>query len=157
MRPLERRHLGDLEAAGQTTGALRCDGEGVFARVDADVVAAELEGQEATRPGDSAAQVEHGDAGADGRSLGERSDLRGADEALLLDVLVGAERLLLGRPRVEGAVGRDEEAEIEKLEQDDRAEHEPSDPCHDAPGAGRQGNGQADDDESLEGKPHEGA
>src|SRR4029077_1061208 len=51
--------------------------------------------------------------------------------------------------RVEEAVERDEEAEVEELEEDDRAEHEPSDPRHDAPGAGRQGNGQADDDESL--------
>ena len=81
----------DLETAGQVAGALAGDGDGVLACVHAEVVAAELPRQEPAGPADSAAEVEHRDAAADGRLLRELPDLGRAHEALLLDVLAGAE------------------------------------------------------------------
>ena len=87
----QRRNLRDLEAAGQVARALARDGDGACACVHAEVVAAELPRQEPAGAADSAAEVEHGDAPADGCLLRKLPDLGRADEALLLDVLAGAE------------------------------------------------------------------
>ena len=58
--------------------------------------------------------------------------------------------------RVEGAVERDEEAEVEGLDQDQHAEQRADHPRHEASSTRRQHEGQADDDESLEREPREG-
>ena len=50
-------------------------------------------------PADSAAQVQHGDAGARSRPDRQRPDLAGAHEALLLDELAGGVRRLRARRR----------------------------------------------------------
>ena len=59
--------------------------------------------------------------------------------------------------RVERPVERDEEAEVEDLDQDQHTEQRPDHPGHEAPDPRRQGDGEAEDDESLEREPHEGA
>ena len=95
----ERRDLRDLEAAGKVAGARAGDADRARARVDSDVAAAELPRDEPTRSGDSAAQVEHGNAGRDARALRERPDLPGTHEALLLDVLARVVGCLPGSPQ----------------------------------------------------------
>jgi len=95
----ERWYLRDHEPARQAAGALTRDGDGACTRVYADVAAADLPSQEPAGAGDSAAQVENGDTGVDGRLLREGQDLGRSYEALLLDVLAGAERRLLGSPQ----------------------------------------------------------
>ena len=67
--------LRDLEAAGQRAGERAGDGHRACARVDSEVAAAELPSDEPTGPGDSTAEVEHGDARRDPRPLRERPDL----------------------------------------------------------------------------------
>src|SRR5262249_28650214 len=100
----KRRHLPDLEAAGEAAGAFCSDRDGARARVHAEVDAAELARDEPTGSGDAATQVENGDARTDVRLLRERQDLGRADEALLLGVLARAERQPLGSPQ--GVDGR---------------------------------------------------
>ena len=95
----ERWYLHDHEPAREAAGALTRDSDGACTRVYADVAAAELPSQEPSRPGDSATQVENGDAGVDSRVSREGQDLGPAHEALLLDVLAGAESRLLGSPQ----------------------------------------------------------
>ena len=95
----ERRDLRDLEAAGKVAGARAGDADRARARVDSDVAAAELPRDEPTRSGDSAAQVEHGDAGRDARARRECPDLPGTHEALLLDVLARVVGRLPGLPQ----------------------------------------------------------
>ena len=102
----ERRDLRDLEAAGKAAGARAGDADRARARVDSDVAAAELPREEPARPGDAAAQVEHGDAGRDARPLRERPDLPRAHEALLLDVLAGVVGRLPGSPQGLGRTDR---------------------------------------------------
>ena len=79
--------MGDLEAAGEAAGPLACNLDRARALVDPKVVAAQLARDEASRPRDAAAQVEHRGAGCDAGPLRERSNLARAHEALLLHVL----------------------------------------------------------------------
>jgi hypothetical protein len=94
----ERWDLRDHEPASKAGGALTRDGDGACTCVYANVAAAELASQEPSGAGDSATQVEYGDTGVDGRLSREGQDLGRAYEALLLDVLAGAKRRLLGSP-----------------------------------------------------------
>ena len=59
--------------------------------------------------------------------------------------------------QVEGPVEGGEEDEIEELDQEEDAEQRSDEPRHEAPGTGRQGDGEADHDEPFEREPHEGA
>src|SRR6185437_6798155 len=59
--------------------------------------------------------------------------------------------------RVEGAVERDEEAVVEELDQNQHAEQRADQPRYETPPPGRQGEGKADGEESLERDPQEGA
>src|SRR6185312_3870107 len=103
----QRRDLPDVEAAGQAAGALAGNGDRALARVDTEVVAAEPPRQETAGACDSTAQVEHPDAWADAGPFRQAADLGGAYEALLLDVLAGAEGRLLS-----GTQGLDEHAAV---------------------------------------------
>ena len=69
----ERGDLRDLEATGKAAGALACDVDGARAEVDPQVGATQLPSDEPSGPGDSAAQVEHGDPGCD---AGRRASAR---------------------------------------------------------------------------------
>ena len=86
----KRRDLRHHEAAGEAASPLSRDVDGARTRVDAEVAAVELSGQEPSRPGDSAAHVEDGSAGNNAGALGEGPDLARAHETLLLDVLSGS-------------------------------------------------------------------
>src|SRR3954451_1810673 len=97
------RDPGDLEATGKVAGALPRDVDRTPAEVHPEIGAAEVSGDEASGPGDSAAQVQHGDAGCDAGSIRQRSNLAGAHEALLVDELAGGIRR-----RARLAEGRDE-------------------------------------------------
>jgi hypothetical protein len=77
----------ELEAAGKVAGPLTRDADGARARVHAQIRATQLSGDEPAGPGDSAAQVQHGDPRRDARPPSQGPNLCGAHEALLLDEL----------------------------------------------------------------------
>ena len=103
----ERRDLRDLEAAGQAVGARAGD---VRPRLRSSRHRGSSQPSSRVRnrpgPGDSAAQVEHRDAGRDPRPLRERPDLPRAHEALLLDVLAGVVGLPPGLAAAPGRTDR---------------------------------------------------
>ena len=88
----DRGNARDLEATRQVTGALTRDRDGAGAQVHAQIGTAELPGDESSRPGDSTAEVEHGDPWCDAGLHGQGADLPGEHEALLLDVFAGGVR-----------------------------------------------------------------
>ena len=110
--------------------------------------------------GSDAGQVEHCQRGEDERGdaeqhgAGDRQVSIGAAEGVAhrLDADGGVAPVV---DRIERAVKGDEEPEVEELRQRQQAEHRPYHPRDDAPGAGRQGDGQHDDDDPFEREPHE--
>ncbi len=82
----------DLEATGKVARALPGDVDGAGAVVHPQIGAAQLPGDEPSRPGDSAAEVEHRDPGCDAGPARQGPNLAGAHEALLLDELAGGIR-----------------------------------------------------------------
>jgi ubiquinone/menaquinone biosynthesis C-methylase UbiE len=94
----QRRDPRYLEATGEIAGPPARDLDGAGAVVDPEVVATQLPRDEAPRPGDAAAQVQHRDARADARLSRQRQDFAGAHEALLFDELAGRIRPDPGPP-----------------------------------------------------------
>ncbi|HEX5608937.1 MAG TPA: lysylphosphatidylglycerol synthase transmembrane domain-containing protein [Solirubrobacterales bacterium] len=88
----DRRDPAYLEATGEVAGKPASDLDGVGAVVDAEVVAAELAGDEAPGAADAAAQVQHRDARGDARLTRQGPNFTGAHEALLFDELAGRVR-----------------------------------------------------------------
>src|SRR5207248_1953617 len=78
-----------LKATGKPASALTCDVNGAGAVVDSQIGAAGLSGDEPAGSGNSAAQVQHGNAGGDAGLTRQCPNLSGAHEALLLDELAG--------------------------------------------------------------------
>ncbi len=84
-----------LEAAGEIPGQLLGGGQCAGGVIDAQVAAARLRRYHPAGAGQSAAQVEHGYAGADPGPVRQRADLARPHEALLAYILARGEG---GRP-----------------------------------------------------------